>query len=195
MLQKIKGLLQIKEEIDKINEKLNHTAETANNLKNGINELKEQLNNHIGIINEKNSEFFKNFDENINIMKNVRDSFQKELFDFKLLKSQMQRKILEKFEEELQKELQIKLENLNKDAQEYNELKKQITNITLKVNNLSEEINKFLNVSKNIKERDFEMTHFAKQLLEMDKEKLELMRKIDTLERLVSKIRRRELVR
>lgn len=190
MLQKIKGLMQIKEEIDKINEKLSNTTESTSNLKNSINELKDQLNSHINNINEKNSEFFKNFDENINVIKNARDSFQKELFDFKLLKSQMQRKILEKFEEELQKELRVKLENLNKDAQEYNELKKQITEITLKVNNLSEEINKFLNVSKNIKERDFEMTHFAKQLLDMDKEKLELMRKIDTLERLVGRMRR-----
>ena len=190
MLQKIKGLMQIKEEIDKINEKLGSTTESTTNLKNDINALKEQLNSHVIKINEKSNEFFKNFDENINIIKNARDSFQKELFDFKLLKSQMQRKILEKFEEELQKELQVKLENLNKDAGEYNELKKQITNISLKVNNLSEEINKFLNVSRNIKERDFEMTHFAKQLLEMDGEKLELMRKIDTLERLVGRMRR-----
>ena len=190
MLQKIKGLMQIKEEIDKINEKLSSTTESTTNLKNDINALKEQLNSHVIKINEKSNEFFKNFDENINIIKNARDSFQKELFDFKLLKSQMQRKILEKFEEELQKELQVKLENLNKDAGEYNELKKQITNISLKVNNLSEEINKFLNVSRNIKERDFEMTHFAKQLLEMDGEKLELMRKIDTLERLVGRMRR-----
>ena len=182
--------MQIKEEIDKINEKLSSTTESTTNLKNDINALKEQLNSHVIKINEKSNEFFKNFDENINIIKNARDSFQKELFDFKLLKSQMQRKILEKFEEELQKELQVKLENLNKDAGEYNELKKQITNISLKVNNLSEEINKFLNVSRNIKERDFEMTHFAKQLLEMDGEKLELMRKIDTLERLVGRMRR-----
>jgi len=190
MLQKIKGLMQIKEEIDKINEKLSSTTESTTNLKNDINALKEQLNSHVIQINEKSNEFFRNFDENINIIKNARDSFQKELFDFKLLKSQMQRKILEKFEEELQKELQVKLENLNKDAGEYNELKKQITNISLKVNSLSEEINKFLNVSRNIKERDFEMTHFAKQLLEMDREKLELMRKIDTLERLVGRMRR-----
>ena len=190
MLQKIKGLMQIKEEIDKINEKLGSTTESTTNLKNDINALKEQLNSHVIQINEKSNEFFRNFDENINIIKNARDSFQKELFDFKLLKSQMQRKILEKFEEELQKELQVKLENLNKDAGEYNELKKQITNISLKVNSLSEEINKFLNVSRNIKERDFEMTHFAKQLLEMDGEKLELMRKIDTLERLVGRMRR-----
>lgn len=190
MLQKIKGLMQIKEEIDKINEKLNGTADTASNLKNGINALKEQLNNHVADIKNKNAEFSKNFDENINIMKNVKESFQKELFDFKLLKSQTQKKILDKFEEELQKELQLRLENLNKDAEEYNRLKNQISNISLKVNNLSEEINKFIAISKNIRERDFEMTHFARQLLEMDKEKLELLRKIDTLERLVSRVRR-----
>src|SRR3989338_6694471 len=140
MLQKIKGLMQIKEEIDKINEKLSSTTESTTNLKNDINTLKDQLNNHIVKINEKNSEFFRNFDENINIIKNARDSFQKELFEFKLLKSQTQKKILEKFEEELPKELQIKLGNLNKDAEEYNELKGQIANISLKVNNLSEEI-------------------------------------------------------
>ena len=46
-----------------------------------------------------------------------------------------------------------------------------------------------------IKKEDFELTKFARNLAEMDKEKLDLMRKIDTLERLVSKIRRRELVR
>ncbi len=190
MLQKIKDLMRIKEEIDKINDRLSNTTNSVRNLQNELELLREESHEHIKGINEKNTEFFKNFDENINIMKNVRDSFQKELFDFKLLKSQTQKKIIEKFEEELQKELQVKLENLNKDAEEYNDLKKQIANISLKVNDLSEEMNKFLRISKNLKEKDFEMTHFAKQLLEMDKEKLELMRKIDTLERLVSRMRR-----
>ena len=52
------------------------------------------------------------------------------------------------------------------------------------------EINKFLAISRNIKEKDFEMTHFARQLREGDREKLELMRKVDTMERLVSRMRR-----
>ena len=46
-----------------------------------------------------------------------------------------------------------------------------------------------------IKKEDFELTKYARHLMEADKEKLELMRKIDTLERLVSKIRRREMIR
>ena len=190
MIQKIKELMRVKEEVDKINDRLNNTTSSVRNLQNEIELLREESHEHVKKINEKNNEFFRNFDENVNLMKNIKDNFENELFDFKLLKSQTQKKILEKFEEELQNELKIKLENLNKDANEYNELKQQISNITLKVNSLSEEINKFLAISKNIKERDFEMTHFARQLLEMDRDKLELMRKIDTMERLVSRMRR-----
>ena len=189
MIQKIKGLMRIKEEIDKINDKLNNTTEIVDNLKNEVTTLKEQINNQISNIN-KNSELLKNFDENINLMNNIKDNFEKELFDFKLLKSPTKRTILEMFEEELQKELQLRLGSLNKDAEEYNELKKLIANISLKVNTLSGEIDKFVNISQNLKEKDFEMTHFAKQLLELDKEKLELMRKIDSLQRLVSRMRR-----
>jgi chromosome segregation ATPase len=190
MLQKIKELMTVKEEVGKINEKLNLTTSSVRNLQNELELLREESHEHVKNINEKNNEFFRNFDENVNLMKNIKENFEKELFDFKLLKSQTQKKILEKFEEELQKELNIKLEGLNKDADQYNELKGQISNITLKVNDLSEEMNKFLAISKNIKERDFEMTHFAKQLIDMDKEKLELMRKIDTMQKLVGRMRR-----
>ena len=101
---------------------------------------------------------------------------------------------IEKFEEELDKELKIQIEKLRNDADSYNELKNNITEISNKVNNLGEEINKFIEISRNIKKEDFELAKFSKQLLEMDKEKLELMRKIDYLERLVSKMRRQEYV-
>lgn len=190
MIKKIKGLLQIKDEIDKINDKLNNTTESVNNLRVDISIVREQMNKHLTEFNDKNNNFFKNFDENIESMKNIKANFEQEFFDFKLFKSQAQKKILEKFEEELQKELKLNLDNLNKDAVEYKELKNQISNITLKVDNLTGELNKFVNISRNIKEKDFEMKHFAKQLIDMDKEKLDLMRKIDSLERLVSRMRR-----
>ena len=127
-------------------------------------------------------------------MKTIRHDFEKELFQFKLLKGQMQKNIIEKFEEELDKELKIQIDKLKIDSEKYNELKDHISEITNKVNNLGEEINKFVAISSNIKKEDFELTRFANQLHEMDKEKLELMQKIDTLERLISKMRRQEFV-
>ncbi len=56
---------------------------------------------------------------------------------------------------------------------------------------LHTELDKLQVVAASIKQQDFEMTKFAHQLLQMDQHKLELMRKIETLERLVAMERRR----
>jgi len=194
MLQKIKDLMTIRDQIDIIKNNLNYTTNSMNDLKTEIGTLKEQIKDNLSEIDVKKNEFFKNFNENIDLMKTTRHDFEKELFDFKLLRGQMQKKIIEKFEEELSKELKIQIDHLKLDATSYNELKEEIYEITNKVNNLGEEINKFINISSNIKREDFELTKFSNQLVARDKEKLELMQKIDTLERLISKMRRQEYV-
>lgn len=192
MIQKIKELMAIKEQIDVIKNNLNYTTNSMNDLKNEIGTLKQQINENINEINNKNNEFFKNFNENANVIKELRHDFEKELFDFKLLRSQLQKRIIEKFEEEVDKELKIQIDTLKNDSETYNELKEKINKITEKVNILGEEINKFITISSNIKKEDFELTRFTNKVLEMDKEKLQLMNKIDALERLVSKMRRQE---
>lgn len=191
MLQKIRDLMKTKEEIDLINKNIEENSKITSELKNELETLRIEL-----LENKKlQDEFLKNFKENLFVIKNLREDFGKELVEFKLLKGQLQRKILEKFEEELQKDLEVNREALKKDSQDYNELRKKVSEILSKLNLTTEEINKFTEISKSIKKEDFELTKFARNLMEMDREKLELMRKIDTLERLISKIRRRELVR
>ncbi len=191
MLQKIRDLMKTKEEIDIINKNIEENSRVTSDLKLELEALRKEL-----IENKKlQDDFLKNFKENLAVIKNLREDFGKELVDFKLLKGQLQRKILDKFEEELQKDLEVNRESLKKDTQDYTELRKKVAEILSRLNMTSEEINKFVEIGRNIKKEDFELTKFARHLLEMDSEKLELMRKIDTLERLVSKIRRRELVR
>ncbi|MBW2976873.1 hypothetical protein KY347_05495 [Candidatus Woesearchaeota archaeon] len=194
MIQKIKDLMAVKEQIDIIKNNINYATTSVSELKSEVESLKQQISEEISGINSKNNEFFKNFDENISTIKTIRHDFEKELFDFKLLRSQMQKKIIEKFEEELGRELKIQIESLRNDAESYNELKNNIVEISKKVNNLGEEINKFAEISKSIRKEDFELTKFSKQLLETDREKLELMNKINMLERLVSKMRRQEYI-
>jgi len=183
--------MRVKDDIDAINKIIGENNKIISELKIQLIELKKELND----TNINQQEFLKNFKENLNVIKNLREDFGKELVEFKLLKGQLQRKILDKFEEELQKDLEVNREALKKDTQDYNELRKKVAEILSRLNMTSEEINKFIEISKSIKKEDFELTKFARNLMEMDREKLELMRKIDTLERLVSKIRRRELVR
>ncbi len=191
MLQKIRDLMKVKEEIDVINKNIEENNKIISDLKAEL----ETLRNELKELNSNQKEFLKNFKENLQIIKNLREDFGKEIYEFKLLKAQLQRKILDKFEEELQKDLEINRDALKKDIGDYNELRKNVAEILSRLNLTTEEISKFIEISKSIKKEDFELTKFARHLLDMDREKLELMRKIDTLERLVSKIRRSELVR
>jgi len=191
MLQKIRDVLKTKEDIDLMNRNIEDNNKIISELKDELGSLKKEL------VDTKKAqdEFLKNFKENLFVIKNLREDFGKEIYEFKLLKAQLQKKILEKFEEELQKDLEINRDSLKKDAEDYSELRKKVAEILSRLNLTTEEISKLIEISRSIKKEDFELTKFARHLLEMDREKLELMRKIDTLERLVSKIRRRELVR
>lgn len=191
MLQKIKNLIRAKEEIDTINKNIEENSKIISGLKLQLESLSSELSG----IKTSQQEFLKQFREDLFVIKGLREDFGREIYEFKLLKAQLQRKIIEKFEEELQKDLEINRAALRKDTEDYNELRKKVAEIFSKLNLTREEISKFIDISKSIKKEDFELTKFARHLLEMDKEKLELMRKIDTLERLVSKIRRREMAR
>jgi len=191
MLQKIRDVLKTKEDIDLMNRNLEENNKVISELKIGLESLKKEL----GETKKSQDEFLKNFKENLFVIKNLREDFGKELYEFKLLKGQLQKKILEKFEEELQKDLEVNRDALRKDTDDYTELRKKVAEILSRLNLTGDEINKFIEISRSIKKEDFELTKFARQLTDMDREKLELMRKIDTLERLVSKIRRREIIR
>jgi len=191
MIQKFRDLMKTKEDLDLINRNI----EENNKIISGLRAELVSLKNEISETKSIQQEFLNTFKDNLTVIKNLRGDFGKELYEFKLLKSQLQKKILDKFEEELQKDLEINRESLRKDAEDYTELKNKVGDILSKLDLTGEEIAKFTEISKNIKKEDFELTRFARQVVDMDREKLELMRKIDNLERLVSKIRRREIIR
>ena len=191
MIQKIKDLLKVKGDLDTINSSVEENNRTVQELKAELKELSGQLKD----LKSGQAEFLKTFKDDLRVISNLREDFGKELYEFKLLKGQMQRKILDKFEEELQKDLQVNRDSLKKDTDDYNEVRDKMAEILSRINLSSEEINKFVEISKSIKKEDFELSKFARHLMEMDQEKLELMRKIDTLERLVSKMRRNIVVR
>lgn len=186
MIQKIKDLMKTKELIDDINSNVKAHSDNVSSMKTEIDGLKNQINE----LKSSHDAFFKNFEENNVEIKDMKEDLRKEIHEFSLLKSQLQQKLIDKFEEELKNELKVCSESLKSEIGAYNEIKEKMNSMLMKINNLSGEISKFIEISRNIKKEDFELTKFSKQLLENDKEKLELMRKIDTLERLIAKMRR-----
>lgn len=186
MIQKIKSLFEIEGKISEINSKINDSNAKISELNGNFSEFKKNFSE----IKVSQDELLKNLKDNIDTIRILREDFEKELYEFNLMKSQTQKKILDKFEQELQKDLELGREALKKDVEDYGELRKRMGDMALKLNSANDGILKFIEISRSIRKEDFELTKFARQLFDADREKLEMMRKIDTLERLVSKLRR-----
>ena len=191
MIGRIQDLMKMKDEIDAINKNLKENSREVYDLKLGIEELKKTL----GDMGSIRKDFIKDFSEELKSIKYLKEDFGKEVYEFRLLKAKMQNRILERFEEELKKELGINNARLQKDLEEYEQSRKKIAQMALAISSAGDEIKKFIEISSNIKKEDFELDRFARQLSNASKEKLDLMRKIDSLERLVSKMRRRDAFR
>jgi len=187
MIRKIKDLMAINEQIEVVNNTVKEHSKSVEQLKETVSALQTSMHE----IKSNNDEFVKLFSQNLDIIHTSKEELKKEVYDFKLLKTQMQKKLLEKFETELGNHLCISSDKLRNDLDEYNKLKEKVSSTISNIESLSSEINKFSDISKNIKKEDFELTQFNKQMQDADKEKLELMRKIDNLERLIAKMRRR----
>ncbi|HLC65022.1 MAG TPA: hypothetical protein VJI46_02755 [Candidatus Nanoarchaeia archaeon] len=190
MIDKVRGLFQLKESMDEISIRSRQNRNDVAEMRNELAALKSEISKAI----EEQKSFVELFGKDKNILSELKEEFQKELFDFKLIKSQMQVKILAKFDEELEKELKIYLEGLNKSIGEYGNSKTKIDAAMMKIDDFGREIAKFMEISKSIKTGDFELTRYAQILNQRDREKIELMRKIDYLERLISKERRMNVV-
>ena len=186
MIKKIKSLFEIEDKINDINNKINDNNAKINELSSNFDNFK----NKFSEVKNAQDELLKNLKDNIDIIKGLRGDFEKELYEFNLIKSQMQKKILDKFEQELQKDLELNRETLKKDVEDYDALRRNIGDMALRLKSANDGIIKFIEISKSVRKEDFELTRFARQLFDADREKLELMRKIDTLERLVSQMRR-----
>ncbi len=178
--------MKIKELVDEVKDKITAQDKVVSELKNDFSEFKAGFNEQLGSISKGNKEFLEEQKQVVAKLKELKQDLDNEITDFRLQRTQMQKKLFEKADDELKEHLN----RIKTDVSTYNELKKQVQQISSTINDLSAEIKKFNEIARHLKTGDFELVKFAKQLQHLDNEKLELMRKIDSLERLISRMRR-----
>ena len=130
------------------------------------------------------------FLQNLINIRSTRERFEEELNDIKHIKKAIEVNLLNEVKTSLNEKFSEALYRLNSHLSNYQEVNEKFSEAKTQIQQLQTEIKKLQSIIGNIKEKDFEMEKFAKQLLEQDKEKLDLMRKIDSMERLVSKQRK-----
>lgn len=194
MFAKLKDLVKTSEKINKIEENTEKNLNQTNFLNSEISKLKNEfefVKNKLDYIKTSQTEFLREFKENIAKINETNEEFQKDLTDFKLIKGNIQGELIRKLTEEFRKEILTQVEKFREDAKSYNDLKQHVNTIAARTSSLTEEIRKFTEISKNIKSEDFRLNNVAKQISDADKEKLRLMKHVDMLERLLSKERRK----
>ena len=84
-------------------EEINILKKSLESYKSGIDSFNEKFHdfeNGLSDIRENQTKFLSNFKENVDVIRELKEELKKEVYDFKLLKSQLHNKLVEKFEEE-----------------------------------------------------------------------------------------------
>ncbi|MEK6837981.1 MAG: hypothetical protein AABX69_04990 [Nanoarchaeota archaeon] len=157
-----------------------------------LQQLTEEAKSSISGLRDSNNLMAEEVKKSATAARQLQDELAKTLADLKALSSHIQGSIKQKIAEdliELTKEVKAKLEGAEK-------LKSEITTTAAAIANelakLKADVTKLAAVAEKIKAEDFELVKFSQQLAAADNEKLKLIGRIDTLERLISKMRRQQ---
>ena len=194
MFEKIKEVAKSSDAVTEINLTIKENKEELSNIKQQIMELnhnicgiKEAFASQINEVKEMHNLFLKTFKQDLEKVEDFNKQFEGLVEDFRTQRHKMQELAYEKTSAGIQKEI----DRLNIDVSRYNELKGEIDGISPLIMNLKDEVSKFKEISQKLKSQDFELLKFTDKVAHIENEKAELSRKIDSLQRLISKERRR----
>ncbi len=193
MIDKVKGLMAVGENLDEISKKVRSVADSVAAQSKELSAFKKEvseLKSGIVKLNSESEKLVSSIDSQISGLKSSVDDLKKEVYDFKLIKADIKSKLVSELSETFREELRQETRKLDLDVKNFNDLKNELSVLVGKFKSVELEIEKFRSIAQNIKAADFELTHHARELAKADQEKLTLMQKIDQLERLLSKLRR-----
>lgn len=181
------GSREIKELCEKILSTVENQEKRLSSFETEINRLKIEKDVSEKENFEKIGEVVKQYEKDLVLMEKLREDLEDEVKDFKIMKS----KVVTKGMDEVHRQMKLEMDQVRLDVNVYNDLMSEVKDVSTKLEDATKEFERLSKIGSSIKETDFELEKFSKQLFSADKEKLELMKKIDTLERLVAQMRRR----
>ncbi|HII71184.1 TPA: hypothetical protein HA265_00335 [Candidatus Woesearchaeota archaeon] len=193
MISKIKDLMDISQKLDEINTKVTEHSETVDRHSSALKGYKdsvETIRQEMLGVNKELGGFTIRASSLLEEMEGTNESMKKELYELKLVKTDMRNKLVDELTEIFREELRKQTRQLERDVQSYNKLKEELSRITIQLGNLESEMGKFRAIAQQLKATDFELAKYAREVCKADGEKLKLMKDLDNLQRLLSKERR-----
>ena len=193
MIGKIKGLMETEERLRLMHKALTEQHESIGAHSELLKQMKKQgtqVERQMSLMEEGYTSIQKRLETQLDGIEGLRERLKEEVGEMKILKSTLRERIVNDILQEVREEIVLGVDRLKTDVRAYNELKNELRSIHTEMATMKEEFKKFITISKHIREADFELTNHAKRLASADREKVELLKKVDSLQRLLGKERR-----
>jgi len=174
---------RLEKSYDILIEQQNNLLNEVKLLSEGVTEVKSALTQ----TNEEKQEASNKIEKEVTKISETNEVLERAIRSFKDLQHRIQLHSFEKINEGIQRSV----ETLKKDTEKYSDAKLELQEVIERMNDLKNEIIKFTTISRKISETDYDLTKFTNKVNEQDKEKLRLMKEVDSLQRLVGSLRRK----
>ncbi|HIH37942.1 hypothetical protein J4460_08425 [Candidatus Woesearchaeota archaeon] len=190
MIHAIRNIQEIKQGIEKIKLDIEDLKKEQDSLKEAARSLQQEtgdLASQIRACSLAHQELVSSVTDTQKDLSTVLNDLKKEVSDFRLMPTQLQEKVLLQSKQDMASFY----DNVRIDMSKYHSLKEEVLKTNSSLGDLKASIERFQVIAKTIKEQDFQLVKFTAQVERLEKEKYELEKKVDTMERLVSSMRRR----
>ena len=195
MLSKVKDLMGVGSRVDEASCKIKELAKDVSVMSKEMAAFRKEvagLKDEVGGLNANAQGALSEISVQLDNVHKTNEEFKKELYDFKMIKSDIKSKLVSELVESFREELKAETRKLDVDVKAFNDLKEELCIIVTKFKAVESEVAKFKEIAGQLKSADFQLANYAKELTKNDQEKLRLMERVEYLERLVAKERKRQ---
>ncbi|MFH1182559.1 MAG: hypothetical protein V1702_06375 [Candidatus Woesearchaeota archaeon] len=191
VLDRIRGVFDGGKVVEEVMAKLDASQQKLGEQQAAVERLVQSVSNLTDAISTSKSyqeELHATYKEGTVHAEKLKNELASNLVNVQVLKSQLQNTIAVKISEELK----AFTSSFKEKFDEITRLQQQAGAISQDLGKLREEINRLSALSSKIKEADFQLTSYSQKLEANDREKLDLMKQVDTLQHLVGSLRRQQ---
>jgi len=192
----ISNLLKGKSE-DTIEYIESHLKRLQREVKHATREIKEQqeanitLIKHIEELNKQHSILSEEISETNKKLKEATKEIEKATSEIQVFKPSVETKLINQLTQKMESELANATNKIYAEANGFAEAKEVFSKHIKQSQETTDEMEKLRNIISKIDEKDFTLEAYAKQLDKNDREKVKMMKRIDDLENMLAKMKRK----
>ncbi len=183
-----------KEELEKLKQDVTEKAEETKKLQEDAKAQRSSIQEQQAFLeklSKKQDDLINAFSGELDTLRRTNEQAKAEVHNLKTTRVELKDDVAERFQQQLSKSLKAMEGKLEADTGRIDALSESFQAITKELKDARAQIGKFKDLAETIKESDYRLKEHAKALEQADQEKLRLMKRVDELESMMAKMKRR----